>query len=64
MRIVVPAKYRVGHEAQFGEVTTRFLEYLKNPACRPGRRPICAREAITTKGVELSRQKTLTAVRA
>ena len=60
MRIVVPAKYRVGHEAHFGEVTTRFLEYLKNPKALPPweKANMRAKYAITTKGVELSRQKT------
>ncbi len=28
-RLVIPDKYRVGHEAHFGQVTQRFLEYLK-----------------------------------
>ena len=25
----IPAKYRVGHEAHFGQVTEHFLDYLK-----------------------------------
>ena len=28
-KIIVPEKYRVSHEEHFGQVTTRFLEYLK-----------------------------------
>ncbi|MFN8209999.1 MAG: putative oxidoreductase C-terminal domain-containing protein [Bacteroidales bacterium] len=29
LRIVIPSKYRVGHEAHFAQVTAKFLEYLK-----------------------------------
>jgi hypothetical protein len=28
-RFVIPEAYRIGHEAHFGEVTGRFLQYLK-----------------------------------
>lgn len=28
-RVQIPDKYKIGHEAHFGEVTQRFLEYLK-----------------------------------
>lgn len=28
-RINIPAKYRVGHEEHFGQVTAKFLEYMK-----------------------------------
>ena len=27
--IVIPAKFRVGHEAHFGQVTQQYLEFLK-----------------------------------
>ena len=27
--VTVPAKYRIGHEAHFGQVTEHFLNYLK-----------------------------------
>jgi predicted dehydrogenase len=30
LKINIPAKYRVGHEEHFGQVTAQFLEYLKN----------------------------------
>ena len=30
MRINIPKKYRVSHEEHFGQVTSRFLEYLKD----------------------------------
>jgi len=29
LKINMPAKYRVGHEAHFGQVTAKFLEYMK-----------------------------------
>jgi predicted dehydrogenase len=29
LRIIVPEKYRVSHEEHFGQVTAKFLEYLK-----------------------------------
>jgi predicted dehydrogenase len=59
MRIVVPDRYRVGHEAHFGEVTSRFLGYLKDPKALPAweKANMRAKYAITTRGVELSRQK-------
>jgi len=30
LRISIPKKYRVSHEEHFGQVTSKFLEYLKN----------------------------------
>jgi predicted dehydrogenase len=30
LRINIPSKYRVGHEEHFGQVTARFLEYMKD----------------------------------
>jgi hypothetical protein len=30
LKINMPKKYRVSHEEHFGQVTARFLEYLKN----------------------------------
>ena len=29
-RIVIPEAYRIGHEAHFAEVTSRFLQYLRD----------------------------------
>jgi predicted dehydrogenase len=29
LKIVIPVKYRVGHEEHFGQVTAKFLEFLK-----------------------------------
>ena len=28
--VIIPEKYKEGHEAHFGRVTEKFLEYLKN----------------------------------
>jgi hypothetical protein len=28
-RIVIPEAYRIGHEAHFADVTSRFLQYLR-----------------------------------
>jgi predicted dehydrogenase len=33
--IVIPQKFRVGHEDHFGQVTNLFFDYLKNPASMP-----------------------------
>ena len=30
LRVNIPSKYRVGHEEHFGQVTARFLEYMKD----------------------------------
>ena len=44
LRVAIPDRYRVGHEAHFAEVTERFLSYLKDPArCRSGKAPTCSR---------------------
>jgi Putative oxidoreductase C terminal domain len=58
LRVVVPDRYRVGHEAHFAEVTERFLGYLKDPASIPGWESanMLAKYRVTTEGVELSRR--------
>ena len=38
-RVEVPDKYRVGHEAHFGQVTERFLRYSRKAGSRTGRFP-------------------------
>jgi hypothetical protein len=59
VRIVIPDKHCVGHEAHFAQVTNRFFEYLKSPKSMPAwERPnMLAKYYVTTKGVELSRAK-------
>ena len=54
-RIVIPAKFRVTHEAHFAQVANRFFEYLQSPKSMPAwERPnMLAKYYVTTKGVEL-----------
>jgi len=56
-RLVIPDRYRVGHEAHFAQVTNRFFDYLKAPRTMPAwEKPnMLVKYFITTKGVELSR---------
>ena len=58
LRVVIPDRYRVGHEAHFAEVTERFLGYLKDPASLPKweNANMLAKYRITTEAVELSRR--------
>ncbi len=56
--VIIPDKYKEGHEAHFARVTQNFLEYLKNrnmPAWEvPG---MLAKYYITTKALELAKKK-------
>jgi predicted dehydrogenase len=54
LRIVVPEKFRVGHEAHFGQVTNRFFEYVTSPKSLPAWETpyMLAKYAVSTKGVE------------
>jgi predicted dehydrogenase len=56
LRVTFPDKYRDGHEAHFGQVATRFFEYLRNPKAAPAwEKPnMLAKYYTTTKGLELS----------
>jgi hypothetical protein len=56
--IAIPEKYRVGHEAHFAQVARAFLEYMKAPKSLPAweKSNMLVKYAITTRGVELSRQ--------
>jgi hypothetical protein len=55
--VTIPNRYRVGHEAHFGEVTRQFLHYLNDPKGVPAwERPnMLAKYAVTTLGVKMSR---------
>jgi predicted dehydrogenase len=57
IHVVVPDRYRVGHEAHFAQVTGRFLSYLADPASLPRWEGpgLLAKYFVTTKGAELSR---------
>ena len=54
IKIVVPEKFRVGHEAHFGQVTNRFFEYVTSPKSLPAWETpyMLAKYAVSTKGVE------------
>jgi predicted dehydrogenase len=56
MRVTIPDALRTSHEAHFGEVTTRFLGYLKDPKSVPPweRANMLAKYYVTTNAVELS----------
>jgi predicted dehydrogenase len=60
IKLVIPDKYRDGHEAHFAEVTRRFLEYLRNPKMMPEwEKPnMLAKYYVTTKGLELGYRNT------
>jgi predicted dehydrogenase len=57
LRVGIPDRYRVGHEAHFAEVTERFLGYLKDPSSLPKweKANMLAKYWVTTQAVELSR---------
>jgi predicted dehydrogenase len=52
--VTIPDKFRVGHEAHFGQVTTQFLRYLEDPKRLPHwENPnMLAKYWLTTHGVE------------
>jgi hypothetical protein len=58
LRVVIPERYRVGHEAHFAEVTERFLAYLKDPSSMPRWEAAnqLAKYKVTTEAFELSRR--------
>lgn len=57
LQVVIPDTFRVGHEAHFAQVTTMFLQYVRNPSTMPlwERANMLAKYYVTTKGTELSR---------
>lgn len=58
LRVVVPDRYRSGHEAHFAEVTDRFLGYLAEPGTQPAWEAanMLAKYRVTTEAVALSRR--------
>jgi hypothetical protein len=58
LHVTVPDSFRVGHEAHFAQVTTRFLSYLRDRKSLPAweRANMLAKYFVTTTGTELSRQ--------
>jgi predicted dehydrogenase len=55
LRVSIPDRYRVGHEAHFAQVLAQFLKYLKSPESMPAwERPnMIAKYYVTTAGVQL-----------
>src|SRR5262249_13923803 len=55
-RLCIPDVYRVGHEAHFAQVTSRFFEYLNAPESMPAwEKPgMLAKYHVSTRGVEMS----------
>ena len=58
IHIVIPDKFRDGHEAHFARVTRNFLAYLQDRSKLPSwERPnMLAKYYVTTTGTELSHQ--------
>ncbi len=58
LHLNIPDAFRVGHEAHFAQVTTRFLHYLRDRKALPTweRSNMIAKYFVTTTGTELSRQ--------
>jgi hypothetical protein len=58
-RLVIPDKFRVGHEAHFAQVARRFFDYVKDPKSLPAweRSYMLAKYYVSTVGVELAAKK-------
>ncbi len=58
LKVIIPQKYRVGHEEHFGQVTARFLEYMKE-----GKLPdwevadMLTKYYTTTRALKMAREK-------
>jgi len=56
-RIDIPDEYRIGHEAHFGQVTEKFLEYLKKGSLPKWEVPnMIAKYYTTTSALELAKK--------
>lgn len=55
----IPDKYRVGHEAHFGQVAAEYFRYLKDPKTLPAwEKPfMLAKYYVSTKGTEIGHKK-------
>jgi predicted dehydrogenase len=55
IRVTIPDRYRVGHEAHFAEVTNRFFDYLRGEPFPAWENPnMLAKYFVSTRGVEMS----------
>jgi predicted dehydrogenase len=54
VHIVIPEKFRVGHEAHFAQVANHFRDYVQSPASVPAweRSYMLSKYYVSTKGVE------------
>jgi predicted dehydrogenase len=59
LRLDIPDRYRVGHEAHFAQVTEKFLSYLDNPGAVPAweKPDMLAKYWVTTTALKLSREQ-------
>lgn len=56
--VVIPAEYHVGHEAHFGQVTERFLQYYKDGKLPEWEVPnMIAKYYTTTQALDFARRK-------
>ena len=56
--VTVPEKYHNGHEAHFGQVTEKYLEYLQNKTMPEWEVPnMITKYYVTTKALELAKEK-------
>jgi predicted dehydrogenase len=60
IRIVIPDKFRVGHESHFAQVTNRFFDFVRSPDSMPTweTAKMLAKYYVSTSAVELSRKET------
>ena len=57
-QVLIPSKYRVGHEAHFGQVTEHFLDYLKEGALPVWEVPnMLAKYYVTTSALDMAKAK-------
>ncbi len=57
LRLTIPEKFRVGHEAHFAQVANRFFDYVRAPGSIPAWERPCmlAKYFVSTKGVDAGR---------
>lgn len=57
-QVLIPDRLRIGHEAHFGLLTRRFLDYVRQPQTLPAwEKPnMLAKYFVTTGGVKLARE--------
>ena len=57
-RVEIPMSHRIGHEAHFGQVTDRFLQYLVDGKLPDWEVPnMIAKYYITTSALEMAKNK-------